>query len=47
MLADTIYNFPAEQQKIRDLQKTFSDISKISDANYIAEWQKISNDIAK
>lgn len=46
-LIDTNSSYPERQQKIRDLQKSFSDVSKVSDANYIAEWQKVADDITK
>ena len=36
---------PAEQQKIETLRRELNNISKVSDDNYISEWEKIPEEI--
>ena len=38
-------NSPSEQRKIRNLRKELNDVSKVSDASYLSEWEKIPHEI--
>jgi hypothetical protein len=44
-LVETTSNSPSEQKKIKALRKELSNIEKVSDANYISEWEKIPEGI--
>ena len=35
----------AEQQRIKDLRKALNNISKVSDANYLSEWEKVPEEV--
>lgn len=44
-LIEARYNSPSEQRKIRNLRKDLDDVSKVSDASYLSEWEKIPHEI--
>lgn len=44
-LIEVRYNSPSEQRKIRNLRKELDDVSKVSDASYLSEWEKIPQEV--
>jgi len=44
-LIEATSNSPAEQRRIKELRNELNSISKVSDANYISEWEKIPEGI--
>jgi len=44
-LIEATSDSPVEQEKIRKLHKELNSISKVSDANYISQWEKIPEGI--
>ena len=44
-LVEATSDSPAEQRRIKELRRELNSISRVSDANYISEWEKIPEGI--